>query len=444
MDKPISKRVSSFRGLRSSDVPRWSALNSAAPVGDATTAEEDKGLPAEINIPRRPSPTQRLSSWLNNRLVPKKDPQEDRLWNRDQPDLEAPQTPVEQIPDDDPSPVQGKYFDKPLTATWQGPYINTQYSTETSTTDVQSPFSGAANGTNLTTPISAPPKAATSGTSATPVAPIGRFVGQFELRRSFESRSDSPIYGINGIVPRDNKRQKSQLSPRSTYINDNEPNAVYQLHKEQAELEKSISSLAAFSPFRASFATKTTKNGGSGLGRVRNAEFGLQLTPSVIGAPSESAKSDFSLRDFPSPPGFLYPGVKEDSQLRENVIVRAKETGREKAVERNSDEPLGATEIVEDVQFALVPPRMLAAYQQRRASFPTVVRESGLSSLDGMSRVISAYADSEDDIGGKRVRMSGSNNRLDVTSFIGGVSHTKYSKVPPRLIHCRIDNTTGN
>jgi hypothetical protein len=398
-------------------------------------------VPAEINIPRRLSPTQRLSSWLNNRLVAKKDPQEDRLWDRDRPDLEAPQTPGEQIPDDDPSPVQAKYFDKPLTATWQGPYINTQNSKEAPTTDAQSPFSGAANGTNLITPISAPPKAATSGTSATPVPPTGKFVGQFEVRRSFESRSDSPIYGINGIVRRDSKRRNSQLSRRSTY---NESNAIYQLQKEQAELERSIGSLAAFSPSGASFATKTTTNKEPGLGRTRNAEFGAQLTPSVIGAPSESFRSDFSLREFPSPPGFSYPGARQDSPTRGNVIVRAKETGREKAVEGSLDEPLVATEIVEDVQFALVPPRMPAVFQRRRASFPTVVRDSGLSTLDGMSRVVSTYAESDDDIGGKRVRMSGSNNRLDVTSFIGGESHTKCSTVHYRLIHCRIDNTARN
>lgn len=62
---------------------------------------------------------------------------------------------------------------------------------------------------------------------------------------------------------------------------------------------------------------------------------------------------------------------------------------------------------------------MPAAFaQQRRASFP-FTRESAASSMDGTSRIISTYAESEDDIGGKRVRMSGVNNRLDVTSFIG-------------------------
>jgi hypothetical protein len=78
------------------------------------------------------------------------------------------------------------------------------------------------------------------------------------------------------------------------------------------------------------------------------------------------------------------------------------------------------TQVVEDVQFAMVPPRMPAAYQGRRASFPAMARESTTSSMDGMARIISTYADSEDDVGGKRVRMSSADNRLDVTSFIGG------------------------
>jgi hypothetical protein len=202
---------------------------------------------------------------------------------------------------------------------------------------------------------------------------------------------------------------------------------MYQLQKETAELERSMGSLAAFSPSRASFTTKATTNKDAGFGRARNAESGTQFVASYMGAPSESFKSDFSLRDFPSPPGSVYPGATPESSTPGGIVVSLKEKARQKLGEGNSGEDLGATEIVEDVQFAMVPPRMPAAYQRRRASFPTIVRESGLSSMDGMSRIISTYAESEDDIGGKRVRMSGSNNRLDVTSFIGGESRPEYS-----------------
>ena len=425
-DKPSSKRASSFRGLRFSNVGRWSVLTSAAPVADGGTAE--KTFPTDNEAPRRPSPTQRLSSWLNTKLVaPRRDGQEDRLWNKDQPDLEAPASPGDKIPDDEASPIQAKYSEKPLSAGWQGPYINVQNQAEASTTEGASPFSRADNGTNLTTPLSAPPKAAlppfnVPGTrpSSSIIPPLGKFIGQFEVRRSFESGSDSPIYGINGIIQRDSKRPNSQRSRRYTYTDTNEANALYQLQKEQAELEKSMASMAAFSPSRDSFSLKDPTTIDPGFGRARFAESGKQVS-SFLSAPSGSFKSEFSLRDFPSPPGSLY--TRQETPSPPNVATMPKEIIRlGNAAAQGSEERLGGTETVEDVQFAMVPPRMPAAFQPRRKSFP-FVRESATSSIGDMSRIISTYAESEDDIGGKRVRMSGVNNRLDVTSFIGGEFH---------------------
>ena len=417
VEKPSSKRASSFRGLRFSNIPGWSALNSAPPIMGANVGDE--AASADNDAPRRVSPTQRLSTWLNSKLATRKDPQEDRLWNKDQPDIEAPQTPGENVVDDDQSPIQAKYFDKPLTATWQDPYSDTQNPTNASTIDTQSSFSSANNGTTLTTPISAPPKAVIStspGTTSTlAVPPIGKMVGQFEVRRSYESRSDSPVYGINGIVER-TKRENSPRSWRPTYVDNNESDAIYQLEKEKAELERSMASMAAFSPSRTSFATDAK---GTGLAQARSAESGAQTATSIMSPPSESFKSDISLRDFPSPPGASYRSSPMQIPNPANTIRGVKEAPK-KAGEGITDRAVGAMEIVEDVQFAMVPPRMPAAFQRRRASFPSVVRESGFSSMDGMSRIISTYAESEDDIGGKRVRMSGSYNRLDVTSFIGG------------------------
>lgn len=438
-DRSPSKRASSFRGLRFSNIGRWSVLTSAPPVADMNKAEKTE--PFDMEVPRRPSPPQRLSSWLNSKLVaPKRDPQEDRLWNKDQPDLEAPLTPGDRNGDDDASPIQAKYFDRPLSATWQGPYVNVQNSTEASTAEGVSLFSRAENGTNSTTPISAPPKAAlantnppgTRPTSISAVPPLGKFIGQFEVRQSFESGSDSPIYGINGIVQRDSKRQNSQRSRRSTYMDANQTNALYQLRKEQAELEKSMASMAAFSPSRESFTVKNPTTIDPGFGRARFAESGNQVVSSFLSAPSGSFKSDFSLRDFPSPPGSLYQATRQETPSPPNV-QNPKEALPSRKSEKSPKGLPGETEVVEDVQFAMVPPRMPAAFQQRRASFP-FTRESATSSMDGMSRIISTYAESEDDIGGKRVRMSGVNNRLDVTSFIGGKLSTKKLQIVHPLI----------
>ncbi|CAG8766803.1 13048_t:CDS:1, partial [Acaulospora colombiana] len=189
LPEPIdTKRASSFRGLR---------LSIIDPVSARLDSTE------ELEKPRRPSPSQRLSSWLTNRLVPKRDPQQDRLWVKDQPDLEAPTTPGGKSVDEDPSPSQARFLEKPLTAstTWQDPYSNNS--------NVPFDFNDIQPTTNA--PSVPQPNRRRSQTVNTQMSPLRRasmlsdskdsaiYVARFSVDKTYESDSDSPVYGINGI-----------------------------------------------------------------------------------------------------------------------------------------------------------------------------------------------------------------------------------------------------
>ncbi|KAG8797073.1 hypothetical protein FRC17_007851, partial [Serendipita sp. 399] len=267
----------------------------------------------------------------------------------------------------------------------------------------------------------------------TPAA--GRFKGAIEVRQSYDSDSDSPVYGINGIIKREasKKRREAERQQQQQEIRIVEPR------------EANKSGVESYSPSRPLIIAA----GNKGFGRQAppsNLGDG-PITPSYLsGGPgmSESLKSDFSLRDFPSPPGVMgFPSPSPPapvptlpngfklagaaaassggSKVRRTPASSAASASSPVAVPDDT-ESVSDLKIVDDVQFAMIPVQrpVVAMSNPRRASFPTMVRESGASSfLDGTTRILSGYAESEDEVGAKRVRISGMDNRLDVTSFIG-------------------------
>lgn len=398
-DKRATRPASSFRG-----VGTWSVIGN-----DTGFGRQSQFLRAS-----RTSPTQRLSTWLSSRLAPKRDPQQDRLWNKDRPDLEAPPTPGDRIMDDEPSPSQAIFNEKLPQATYNAPYVNNITSSE-GTAGLMTPFSVVNALTSGDSPIRTPPAARfppkpTLNTKMVSETrnPNKNFTAQFQVRRSYDSESDSPIYGINGVI-RAARQEYDDRARRSVRL---EPNSVAldQLRREQEGLERSIANMAMFSPSKAEQAPPR---------RSQDNDQGREIPSFIQGtAPSESLRSDFSLRDFPSPPASLFRNNTAPSPTFPAVIATASKV---RGINM-TPEPEGRKSIekVDDMQFDMVPPQMPAAIERRRASFPSAMRESATSSADGMNRILSAYAESEDDIGGQRVRMSGTNNRLDVTSFIGG------------------------
>lgn len=329
------------------------------------------------------------------------------------PELEAPSTPADRNADDnDTSPVGYRFEDKSLKATWQGPYLPDPISPVSTSDEAQIVKIAARVNPNLFPFPNAYSAQTGSGTSARIQFTPAKFVGRFELNESHESDSDTPIYGINGIIQKKDKRNDRK---GASMLAQDRASAVYQLEKEKEELERSVASMSIF-PSPSDFKPDEATN------RLRaESPSPLLATNFLNGGPSESGRSEFSLRDFPSPPGPTSVNAKSntsDTRTQTKSATRSISTGSSDSPKRQATDEL---KVVEDVQFAMIPPRMPAAYQGRSASFPAIARESAMSSMDGMARIISTYVDSEDDVGGKQVRMSSANNRLDVTSFIGGL-----------------------
>ena len=269
--------------------------------------------------------------------------------------------------------------------------------------------------------------------------PTGKFIGQFEVRKENDSDSDSPVYGINGIIQRKESRRKKEERKRiSAFLEASTVGALERLKREQDELDKSMQGMAAFSPSRTPAVQPNAPTGDRSPTKLSNSSgeqdmLGNSFRPSFNSAPiSESVKSDFSLRDFPSPPASVFraptsvspPSIELMPPLPAITLPLSTKASRSREGASVPSSYESGEIMVEDVQFAMVPPRRptpSAYYQRRRASFPTIIRDSSTSSvLDAPMRIISAYAESEDDVGAKRVRMSSTGNRLDVTSFIGG------------------------
>ncbi|CAG7847717.1 SubName: Full=Uncharacterized protein {ECO:0000313/EMBL:CCA67875.1} [Serendipita indica DSM 11827] len=446
------------------------------------------------------------------------DGQLDRLWNKDanrSGDLEAPPTPigiaVGGTDDDGVSPrPEGE---TPMMASWRDPYgvPNPLTTPETASFAIPpTPFSTADTDDRsvyATTPVTGsekippvplptrsqlmalpppprglpppPPtqqtlplngksamkrdeKRRVSGLSETDKVqiPSGKFIGQFEVRKDYDSDSDSPIYGINGIIQRKESRMKKEEKKRiSAFLEASTASALERLKREQEELDKSMQGMAAFSPSRNVFTSPAKPDAPKGdksptkLSSTSGDQdvLGNSFRPSYNSAPiSESVKSDFSLQDFPSPPASLFrapastapptielmpppPAVTQPLSIKSSRSKAKGTAGTEKGESTPSSYESGDV-VVEDVQFAMVPPRRpIASTAFRRASFPTVVRDSSISSLiDAPMRIISGYAESEDDVGAKRVRMSSTGNRLDVTSFIGELTTPGVTSPGPR------------
>ncbi|KAG8788890.1 hypothetical protein FRC19_000179 [Serendipita sp. 401] len=438
VDSGDLRRASSFRGLRWSTNSRWSVLPSAQASKGPQINNEPTQQQQQIQQQQqqRISPTQRLSTWLTSKLAlptMEKDPQTDRLWDKEKPDLEAPPSPGRlgtTNDDDDPSPDQPRFLEKPMVASWKDPYDSNIVSSAGASFLPLTPFSEGRS-TYATTPAKsplislppppraaapAPPKSNVVATTSMKVDTItaGRFQGKFELRQSYESDSDSPVYGINGII----RRESSKKRPDDQAV-------------QVVELKGKEKSTDTYSPSRFQL------NPSKGFGRQASALGDGPITPGYLSGPgmSESLKSDFSLRDFPSPPGmmreFTSPETPGDIPALPNNfrLSSPKDTSSEGSPD--DTESVGNMKIVDDVQFAMIPLQrpVVAMSNPRQSSFPTVVRESGASSLlDGTNRILSGYAESEDEVGAKRVRISGMDNRLDVTSFIGELTIPQNSR----------------
>ncbi|KAG8720514.1 hypothetical protein FRC08_018948 [Ceratobasidium sp. 394] len=204
----------------------------------------------------------------------------------------------------------------------------------------------------------------------------------FQVRnRTPNPGEESPIYGLEGIIaslggdllPDEEIPSQQEVRADSGAYS---PRAA-SFQRRQAELDRSVANLRSFSP----------------EGTVRQSLYGLNdnTNPSVpsFEQGSSSYRSDFSLSNFPSPPGpklsFLGPSRRTSAATRPGEVD------------------------LDDLRFTLAPPRTPATSPDgRQFSFPSTTRGSDILQIQ------------------PRAATNSNGTRWDVTSFIGG-SETRTS-----------------
>jgi hypothetical protein len=184
---------------------------------------------------------------------------------------------------------------------------------------------------------------------------------------------NSPIYNLGSVAG--NPRYLSGRTSVSSNLSD--------LLRQQAELDKSVAGLQMYS------------SAGERPG---------------LGGRSPSSQSDFSLSKFPEPPFALSDVRLSDSSERSGYTGVTGVTGITGISALNT----GDRFTVDDMEFALVPPRMPAA----AASSGDRMREPS-----GVSTATSLSSYNMDSVLGRPNRFDSVGTQYDVTSFIGGACY---------------------
>lgn len=224
---------------------------------------------------------------------------------------------------------------------------------------------------------------------------IGSYYGDTKARRSslnapsiatITRNTDSPVYGLDGIVQRTNQGRQipgSAARTRSSAM------SFTELLRQQTELDKSIAALRLFSPQQESTRMETT---------LPTESTSRSRSNSSIGVPS-SMKSEFSLSHFPEPPE-LVTGISGTSSPIPAVALMTRTDRKDSRKSRFVP--------MQDASASLPPPRMpiLSDYPSSPQSIPNSPTRQSEGNIN-MSR--SAKIDS-------------AGTQYDVTSFIGSMA----------------------
>ena len=187
----------------------------------------------------------------------------------------------------------------------------------------------------------------------------------------------SPVFGLNGIV-RPSTGQSKMDSPQDSVTVADPDSDLSDLFRKQEELDNSIAAL-----------------------KLLGGATGPPSPPSSrqSGDPSSTARSDFSLSNFPCPPWVDTSDTDEPSEPPQSAdSVR---TARQPRLRIN---PPSIS--VDNVPFDLIPPRIPAAVMEHNRTLSVPISESAESDL-----LVSARTPKFDSQG----------TQYDVTSFIGSM-----------------------
>jgi len=290
--RPRKNTTSSFAGLQEKSMFPLSPTIVRTP-GEIVVIERPISSPDGREArPSRASTASRLSSWINPRMFPRfRGSGERQLWNQD--DAERGISPAPQetsTATDSPRDLDSRVAElkesqaQPVIALETKPWIrrsadlgSTALPATTTTAD------GRAVG---------PPTRPSTTFSIASYYDASRVPSLVPMPREVSS----PVYGLNGIVDQSQYRNSVQGLARPP----SNANSFDELLRQQTELDRSIAALRLFSPQPAGTAFSPL---GSTLKKSPSGRT-ISSTPTSGGnkPDSASARSEFSLSNFPDPP----------------------------------------------------------------------------------------------------------------------------------------------
>lgn len=476
LDAPVVAPNASARPNRTSSFQGLALRNSfrtfrATMAGMPATSSEEPNPPGADPTQPRPSPprrstTERFSQWVSSRVSGSRI-KDDRihLFAQADPEKEAGLTGT-MTEDMYRSPVDFRQPDmvydvpKPLLlqrATMQthsgeeNASILAAYTSSRSTKDVESvkqrPPSPAVSKRSSYSMDGETGYSIAADFPVPPPLPIGQ-------------RVESPVYGLDGIIKKTSAREVSvpppkqgnganrksmaatvEQGPRPETGSSSESSGIQTLARRQEELEQSVRAFRTLAPSSATTSQGVSRN--VSTSRRAADPSGSQLTPGdgqtanrLTGTtgPTSSATSDFSLSNFPSPPAAL-KSFLVDTESVKSVPLTEKEWDDSMSFKPRETAPLqvrraSSVRVVDKVPFDLVPPKMPAAMaesHQRVPSVPSTTRGSDYSALFGEGPGSAT-------VKGRFAGVVG--QRIDVTSFIGGMLHrTVYEWAKLSFVH---------
>jgi len=303
---PRRNRTSSFAGV--TEKPRESQFQvppeddgEVMIIGRAVTSS-DEGSRGSRRQPSRESTVSRISSWVITKVSRRPQSGEQQLWNVGDAELgiasEVQQTTTSGSAKEK-APALEEARETPVTTAVAS---NSQAMTPASVPPINTQVT-VNQGLSTSTPL-ANERPETGGSFASYYAmqtdPRMSYVPF--ARNDLRQGSDSPVYGLDGIMNRTPKiRDPSPLlRPPSTYSRPVTLDSFDELLRQQTELDKSIAALRLFSPQTSTFPTPAIPEPVT-FSKTSATERQSMSTNSRKGD-SVSNRSEFSLSIFPDPP----------------------------------------------------------------------------------------------------------------------------------------------
>jgi len=413
---PAIKRVSTFR-------VKPPAIDNSVLAIDSSYRNHPYSE-ARPERPSRSSTTSRLSSWIVSRRMSRRRSVDSgdraQLWNQDE--AERGESPVEKIV------IDGRSSPYEFPVGQAKETQNGKNSTATTSINDLQPHMGADSESRWTTSQKSivspnndprPPRIPRFDSTA---YSIGSYYSDGPGKSALNTppaiattrQTESPVYGLSGIVLRANQGRETSASTartRSSAV------SFTELLRQQTELDKSIAALRLLSPHEQSKRDSSDlADGPVSAGGAKE----LNRSNSSVGIPS-SMRSEFSLSNFPSPP--LTFTATANGIPSPTSTVRAPFNTSEERRSRFISKSDGVT--------GLPLPRMpvLNDYPSTPQSIPdSPGRNSGDDAGDMPGNM-------------SRMKVDSAGTQYDVTSFIGSALTRSQLEFSVLTLLCRSHNT---